>query len=449
MKSISVRREIETQMMTIRTSSKGLSMMALTLMMGGCDSGGPISIEVAPSIPNLDAIEVPAGFDFATSGAVEVRFTFDKPDTSRAAPPKVRVGFPAGGTTLDRVLEGWIEEDGSYGAFLPVPSWRDRLAVEVEGEGGTRFLIMPIRDGRVVYPGPVLQETWIPSPDGSAGFGPGFSAGNGSLPARLPEDLAHFPIAYISYFPSESTFGTMAFEDNWPSKGDYDFNDLVLSYQMVQYRNNPGDVVAMEMFLKLEAAGAEYSNGFGIRLPISRQRVISVSGNLSSLADETGLEPGQSDAVVIAFDNVADLANSGGMLNTLFGTTFVDVPSIRLVFQFRTPLKDSDLGLPPFDPFLIVNGDRGREVHLIGQSGTEKVNTGFFGTGDDAGDYRTPNGLPWALLLPEPWVWPTERSPVHLGHLEFVDWAESGGLAFTDWYRGKGSNRNEALLFMR
>ncbi len=32
------------------------------------------------------------------------------------------------------------------------------------------------------------------------------------------------------YLPSENTYGTMAFEDLWPSEGDYDFNDMVVNY---------------------------------------------------------------------------------------------------------------------------------------------------------------------------------------------------------------------------
>jgi LruC domain-containing protein len=434
-----------------KTKVAGMVLHSATLLfMSGCDSPTPSQLENnPPQVLDLASMEVPAGFDFATTKVIQVRLTFDKPDTSRAAPPKVRVGFPVDSASMDRVLEGWIEPDGSYGAALPVASWRDRIAVEVEEAGGIRYLVLPIQGGNVMYPGPTLQSSWFPFGSEAAWGGSSPYMDGPAAPARIPEDLSHFPIAYVSYFPSESTFGTMAFEDNWPSKGDYDFNDLVLSYQMVQYRNPAGDVVAMEMFLKLEAAGADFSNGLGIRLPIDRKRIISVSGNLTSQADEKGLEPGQSEAVMIAFDKVSSLANSGGMLNTLFGTTFVDVPAVRLVIQFLTPLKDSELGIPPFDPFLIVNGDRGREVHLIGQTGTEKVNPDYFGTEDDVGSYRTANGLPWALLLPEPWTWPREKQPVHLGHLEFVDWAQSGGLVYTDWYVGKGSNRDESFLFMR
>ena len=37
--------------------------------------------------------------------------------------------------------------------------------------------------------------------------------------------------AFDNYSPAEGQFGTLAFEDLWPAKGDYDFNDIVIDYQ--------------------------------------------------------------------------------------------------------------------------------------------------------------------------------------------------------------------------
>ena len=35
--------------------------------------------------------------------------------------------------------------------------------------------------------------------------------------------------AYNNYYPAQGVYGTVAFEDNWPNKADYDFNDLVVN----------------------------------------------------------------------------------------------------------------------------------------------------------------------------------------------------------------------------
>ena len=34
--------------------------------------------------------------------------------------------------------------------------------------------------------------------------------------------------SFNSFFPVQGKTGTLAFEDLWPAKGDYDFNDLVI-----------------------------------------------------------------------------------------------------------------------------------------------------------------------------------------------------------------------------
>ncbi len=39
--------------------------------------------------------------------------------------------------------------------------------------------------------------------------------------------------AFDNYYPSKTVFGTLAFEDLWPGKGDYDMNDLVVDYQEI------------------------------------------------------------------------------------------------------------------------------------------------------------------------------------------------------------------------
>ncbi|RZK79035.1 MAG: DUF4114 domain-containing protein [Pedobacter sp.] len=51
----------------------------------------------------------------------------------------------------------------------------------------------------------------------------------------IPDAIDEYPTdplrAYTRYYPSEFVWGTTAFEDNWPNEGDYDLNDLVVSYR--------------------------------------------------------------------------------------------------------------------------------------------------------------------------------------------------------------------------
>jgi LruC domain-containing protein len=133
-------------------------------------------------------------------------------------------------------------------------------------------------------------------------------------------------------------------------------------------------------------------------------------------------------------------------MNTLSGQSHISAAQVRIVMHFKTPLRDEELGTPPFEPFLIVDGERSREVHLIGHQPTDRGGA-YVGQGDDVGSFRTANGLPWGIVLPESWAWPAEREPVDQVHLEFANWAESGGTVYTDWYRNKGHNRNDLKVY--
>ncbi len=50
----------------------------------------------------------------------------------------------------------------------------------------------------------------------------------------VPNDEDDYPNdgdrAFDNYYPANGP-GTLAYEDLWPGKGDYDFNDLVLDYR--------------------------------------------------------------------------------------------------------------------------------------------------------------------------------------------------------------------------
>lgn len=72
--------------------------------------------------------------------------------------------------------------------------------------------------------------------------------------------------------------GKIAFEDNWPVKGDYDFNDAVIAYDLTkivttQEVTTEGTTETVDVISSLaikydiEAIGATYRNGIGLTLP--------------------------------------------------------------------------------------------------------------------------------------------------------------------------------------
>lgn len=84
--------------------------------------------------------------------------------------------------------------------------------------------------------------------------------------------------AYDVYYPNEDTYGTLAFEDNWPGLGDYDFNDLILDYNFQEVLNADNEVVDIYGKYSVRVVGASYVNGFGFQMNAQPGDIESVSG---------------------------------------------------------------------------------------------------------------------------------------------------------------------------
>ena len=265
--------------------------------------------------------------------------------------------------------------------------------------------------------------------------------------------------AYDSYYPSASTYGTFAFEDNWPDYGDYDFNDLVIDYQFKHVLNADNEVVRMEPSFVIRAIGAGYRNGFGFMTDLSPSEVSSVDGSHLNAGyiqtNANGTEAGQSNAVFIATENVHDHFATGGFVNTKEADAYFEPYTLTMGIDFASPKTYAEIGTVPYNPFLIISQNRGREVHLPGYAPTDKVDTEFFGTLDDDTDvgqgvyYRSKTDLPWAIHLPESFAYPKEKADIRNGHLRFTDWARSSGFSYMDWYRDQTGYRQHGHIYKK
>lgn len=265
--------------------------------------------------------------------------------------------------------------------------------------------------------------------------------------------------AYTSYYPSSTSFGSFAFEDNWPDYGDYDFNDLVVDYQFKHYLNADNQVVAMDSKFKIRAIGAGFRNGFGFATNLLPSDVVSSTGHVvnSSIIklNNNGTEQGQENAVFIVSNSVHDLFDYSGFVNTDEGNVQLDPAEVTLNTVFNSPKSYAQLGNAPYNPFIIVSQDRGREVHLPGYAPTNLVNTEYFGSMDDNSNvtkgiyYTSKTDLPWAIHLPESFDYPKEKSDIRQGHLRFKEWAQSFGYTYMDWYRNQTGYRNTSKLYKK
>lgn len=240
---------------------------------------------------------------------------------------------------------------------------------------------------------------------------------------EFPEDPS---LAYRQFIPSEHVWMTFLVEDLWPFLGDYDFNDTVIEYRYEYYLNADNELVQATVHYRVVNDGAGMTNGFGLAFrELSPNDVAQVNGsrmyhdyvNLAS----NGTEENQTNAIVILTD---DHSRDGHKIE-------------QLEIDFTTPLAASIYQNLSVDPFLIVNKERGREIHLPFKQTTDLGDPQFEKdavTGDADGNFKTENGLPWALLIQGSVYVPREKVGIEYVYNYFQLWAMSGGQNYEDWY---------------
>jgi LruC domain-containing protein len=253
--------------------------------------------------------------------------------------------------------------------------------------------------------------------------------------------------AYVSYYPSQTGLANIAFEDNWPAKGDFDLNDLTISYRYTFTSNALNQVVDMKGEFTPVASGAFYRNGFAIQLPVAASAVSSVTGqeSISNYIQfaSNGVESGQTKAVIVPFDNHEALLKStdgSNAVNVYPDKEKVVGKTATVLVTFSSPVSPSSLQVSSFNPFLISNLRRAYEIHLPGFAPTDKADIKLFGTQDDTSipilgrSYLSKENYPWAINFPGTFNYTIEFQPLQQAYPHFAAWALSGGTNFTDWY---------------
>jgi len=274
-----------------------------------------------------------------------------------------------------------------------------------------------------------------------------------------------------AFIPLPSYGGTLAYEDLWPGRGDYDFNDMVLDYEFNIVKDNQEVVQSITATFVLKAFGASLRNGFGFTLPtVDPSDVVSVSGsdvvnNSTFSIANNGLENGQSKATIIVFDDTYRImpttaGGTGANTNLAYGYTEPVTFVVNIVLAANA-ITYNELNIGNFNPFIIVGatvngapGPRGREIHLPNYEPSDLFDTSYFGqSGDDSSPaegryFISTKNLPSAINIAEKFDWITEAEDITKAYNVFEDWAQSGGTLYPDWYKNEIGYRNISLIYL-
>jgi len=265
-----------------------------------------------------------------------------------------------------------------------------------------------------------------------------------------------------TWYPSVSGYSTFLVEDLWPATGDYDFNDLVADFRIHQINSSNSMVKEIEFEWIIKAVGGIQQNGLAVHLPINKNLISQITGferfESYFALDANGVESNINETVILISDNLTKSLRTDEdnfIINVVEEEPKLAAKTIRVKVVFNSPISQTILGNAPFNPFVIANMERGKEIHLAGKVPTSKVNANLFGSLDDAGSrngrpsYTTSKGLPWALLVSSTIPHVKEKVDFTLGYLNFADWASSNGSRNSDWYQNKTSYRNNRFLYLK
>ena len=186
--------------------------------------------------------------------------------------------------------------------------------------------------------------------------------------------------------------GTLAFEDLWPSQGDYDMNDVVVGYSTTFTVDKDNRIVAIRDVVTPLHSGGKLRSAFGYQLDIPVTAVKGVKVENGSSA--AGLEKNQDKAVVILFDDIEQAVARGPV-------------TVEIELDGRLSM-DKVTRKSLYNPFICV-GDKGfvpgavrKEIHLTNYAPTSLAATMTRARWTRRG---TPSGpiimrLPSCILLP-------------------------------------------------
>ena len=232
-----------------------------------------------------------------------------------------------------------------------------------------------------------------------------------------------------------STSNYVIFEDLWPSKGDYDFNDLVVKSTFSWERGKGNYIEEISGVCDVEWIGAGMDLGLGFELFEAK------GTNLNYVKDIIkGIENASEDENVtngfVVFNKVQD----GGTGE----------------IEFNLKLQNRQIKDFVCIPYLFRTGEKSHQVRPFGAPPTKSQEMSMFRTLNDASPtewsweegkrfkyplsgedafYRSPENHPWGIEFMAKSFRPVkEKTSILKGYPKFTEWAESGGKKEKDWY---------------
>ena len=330
---------------------------------------------------------------------------------------KASVNFPPG------ITIGYFLIANAYGAgtsHRTEPAWTTTTYYSNEAWNNNnekRYIALEANDGSILYG--VEDSTGDFSADDvlwTISSSPNFAM---NKPAELPKidvDMNE-KITYTT----QNTMRTYAFEDIWPTGGDYDLNDVIIEHtrSITFNQKNYVSEVTDEFKAVHPKGSADYTDAFGVQInPNYRENITLPEGAV----DET------ETSSILVFTNARNQSGQTKTITRKFGNSL------------SSGVLKSVIEAENLNPYIISQYEAGSksrtEVHMPKAQATKYADSSLATTKDDAYYINRDGKHPFAITLPTlNWKPAAEKQSISKAYPKFDNWVATDGNSDTDWYK--------------
>ena len=254
-----------------------------------------------------------------------------------------------------------------------------------------------------------------------------------------------------TYLPSSSGYYIASYEDLFPQKGDYDFNDLVVAYRVALGSEGNDGVRHIRGDGHLIARGAAYDHDWYLRIGLPEWAAGTGTATFYEAQSEAPVPGFPRDFTVMGSTNLLLAEHIGAhfkdgqstYVNTFEEQVIQQGPRFEFSLSLDVPVPADQMGTAPFDPFIYVH-DTGYEVHLADKSPVLGHSRNLL---DNKSAFRDKNNFPFAMIIPDEFSPPLAAVDIGLAYPTFIDYVTSKGSSAQDWFRSGAKGRVKEIPF--
>lgn len=385
-----------------------------------------------PDDLDLKDLVVPSGFDWKTSDDVKCVLT-------TTAPARVGIYTDAACTAASEIADLYIEP-GTEPINLVIARGVKEVYMRYMDQNKT-FRVQPVTVSK--------GEVNFTLPGGSQNF----SAI--TVKSESKDDD----------YSKLNTGGTVLFEDSYPQKGDYDFNDYVMTYEFEAEFDKNRKLKKLEVEIEFVAKGGilpyePYLCLRGLKTQMIKE-IVPDDDTDQGLGVISLRHEGNDNDVILKFTGVAEamqrMKKQGShYINTTKGYTTDDFVKLEFDIYFAGNEVNKYEGGDIYDFFLGGEiGGKFTEIHTKEFSSTRLVTEGKV----EAGAYCTEDNFVWVMKIAgdlydnskkvgdyEVFPYLNEKDNFLKGYPDFKGYVEASGKGVYDWC-GKSNRVDNYLIF--